>query len=193
MPTNTTRLDCSFAGFADRQHDHGHHHFEKAVRFLKIPVRIDDHRRHYYLYDCLGQRCGEYYNNYRCRLQTHFSINHYDFGILQKSTANPSLATGEPSQFSVFFWWTMGIALLTAALFISARMGIYQEVLYKRYGKYPREALYVTVSGAHTRRHTPSFHNILILPVAPAATSRLFFAVQQHLGASNHCRPNTAH
>lgn len=40
----------------------------------------------------------------------------------------------------------MGIALLTVALFISARMGIYQEVLYKRYGKHPREALYVTVS-----------------------------------------------
>uniref|UniRef100_A0A1B0FY82 Sugar phosphate transporter domain-containing protein n=1 Tax=Phlebotomus papatasi TaxID=29031 RepID=A0A1B0FY82_PHLPP len=45
---------------------------------------------------------------------------------------------------SVFFWWTLGITLLTVALFISARMGIYQEVLYKRYGKHPREALYYT-------------------------------------------------
>lgn len=63
-----------------------------------------------------------------------------------KSTANPALSPNgaDPSQFSVFFWWAIGIALLTAALFISARMGIYQEVLYKRYGKYPREALYVT-------------------------------------------------
>lgn len=69
------------------------------------------------------------------------------FISFQKSTANPSLSPdAETSQFSVFFWWVLGIALLTAALFISARMGIYQEVLYKRYGKYPREALYVTVS-----------------------------------------------
>lgn len=47
--------------------------------------------------------------------------------------------------YSVFYWWAIGIALLTVALFISARMGIYQEVLYKQYGKHPWEALYVTV------------------------------------------------
>lgn len=69
-------------------------------------------------------------------------------GSSVKSTANPDLIkdTDEPSAYSVLFWWTMGITLLTIALFISARMGIYQEVLYKRYGKHPREALYVTVS-----------------------------------------------
>lgn len=50
----------------------------------------------------------------------------------------------EKSAFSVFFWWTLGITLLTVALFISARMGLYQEVLYKRYGKYPDEALFYT-------------------------------------------------
>ncbi|XP_076234065.1 ER GDP-fucose transporter [Calliopsis andreniformis] len=43
-----------------------------------------------------------------------------------------------------FFWWTLGISLLTIALFVSARMGIYQEVLYKKYGKNAREALYYT-------------------------------------------------
>lgn len=43
-----------------------------------------------------------------------------------------------------FFWWTVGIVLLTFALFISARMGLYQEVLYKRYGKHPKEALFYT-------------------------------------------------
>lgn len=62
-----------------------------------------------------------------------------------KSTANPDLVKdGEASGYSVFFWWLCGIALLTFALFVSARMGIYQEVLYKQYGKYPREALYIT-------------------------------------------------
>ena len=45
-----------------------------------------------------------------------------------------------------FFWWIFGISLLTVALFISARMGLYQEVLYIRYGKHPKEALYYTVS-----------------------------------------------
>ncbi|XP_015610107.1 UDP-xylose and UDP-N-acetylglucosamine transporter-like [Cephus cinctus] len=43
-----------------------------------------------------------------------------------------------------FFWWILGIILLTVALFISARMGIYQEVLYARYGKHAKEALYYT-------------------------------------------------
>lgn len=45
---------------------------------------------------------------------------------------------------TVFYWWAMGITLLTVALFISARMGLYQEVLYKRYGKLPNEALFYT-------------------------------------------------
>lgn len=40
--------------------------------------------------------------------------------------------------------WALGITLLTVALFISAGMGIYQEQLYKRYGKHPFEALYYT-------------------------------------------------
>ncbi|GFG40716.1 hypothetical protein Cfor_03400 [Coptotermes formosanus] len=42
-----------------------------------------------------------------------------------------------------------GILLLTVALFVSARMGIYQEVLYGRYGKHPRESLYYTVCTVH--------------------------------------------
>lgn len=53
-------------------------------------------------------------------------------------------AKTEAMGFSVFFWWALGITLLTVALFLSARMGIYQEVLYKRYGKYPNEALFYT-------------------------------------------------
>lgn len=63
-----------------------------------------------------------------------------------KSTANPDLVKDgdEPSQFSVLFWWVLGITLLTVALFVSARMGIYQEVLYKEHGKHPQEALYYT-------------------------------------------------
>ncbi|XP_030756332.1 UDP-xylose and UDP-N-acetylglucosamine transporter-like [Sitophilus oryzae] len=43
-----------------------------------------------------------------------------------------------------FFWWVIGILLLTGALLLSARMGIYQENLYKVHGKHPEEALYYT-------------------------------------------------
>lgn len=54
-------------------------------------------------------------------------------------------AKNEALGFSAFFWWSLGITLLTVALFLSARMGIYQETLYKRYGKHPDEALFYTV------------------------------------------------
>ncbi|KAB0801443.1 hypothetical protein PPYR_05797 [Photinus pyralis] len=43
-----------------------------------------------------------------------------------------------------FFWWFIGVLLLTGALLLSARMGIYQEYLTGRYGKNPEEALYYT-------------------------------------------------
>lgn len=39
-------------------------------------------------------------------------------------------------------WLSVGIFLLTFALFLSARMGIYQEVIYGKYGKHPKEALF---------------------------------------------------
>lgn len=51
-----------------------------------------------------------------------------------------------------FFEWTIGISMLTFALFVSARMGIYQEVIYGKYGKHPREALFYSV-----RRYTRVF------------------------------------
>ena len=44
-----------------------------------------------------------------------------------------------------FFEWTIGISMLTFALFVSARMGIYQEVVYGKYGKHPKEALFYSV------------------------------------------------
>ncbi|XP_013981314.1 UDP-xylose and UDP-N-acetylglucosamine transporter isoform X2 [Salmo salar] len=38
--------------------------------------------------------------------------------------------------------WLLGIAMLTFALLMSARMGIFQETLYKQYGKHSKEALF---------------------------------------------------
>lgn len=42
------------------------------------------------------------------------------------------------------FWWFIGVILLTGALLLSARMGIYQEYLTGKYGKHPEEALFYT-------------------------------------------------
>jgi len=42
------------------------------------------------------------------------------------------------------FWLFVGLGLLTFALFMSARMGIYQEVIYAQHGKFPKEALFYT-------------------------------------------------
>lgn len=50
----------------------------------------------------------------------------------------------DTSELEDFFWWCLGIACLTSALFISARMGIYQETLYRKHGKHPQEALFYT-------------------------------------------------
>ncbi|XP_035258330.1 UDP-xylose and UDP-N-acetylglucosamine transporter [Anguilla anguilla] len=41
-----------------------------------------------------------------------------------------------------FLRWLLGIAMLTFALLMSARMGIFQETLYKQYGKHSKEALF---------------------------------------------------
>ncbi len=90
--------------------------------------------------------------NKRYDFSKYLSVLMITFGIIictivsgsNVESTQKNLDAVEESSFSVFFWWTVGIALLTVALFISARMGIYQEVLYKRYGKYPDEALFYT-------------------------------------------------
>ncbi|XP_049873068.1 UDP-xylose and UDP-N-acetylglucosamine transporter [Pectinophora gossypiella] len=53
-------------------------------------------------------------------------------------------AEEERLKFIDWLWWCLGIAILTFALFVSARMGIFQESLYAKHGKYPWEALYYT-------------------------------------------------
>ncbi|TDG40877.1 hypothetical protein AWZ03_012700 [Drosophila navojoa] len=59
-----------------------------------------------------------------------------------KDNTHPTLRVD--TSFSDFFWWGVGIALLTIALLVTAYMGIYQEVIYKRCGKHPNEALFYT-------------------------------------------------
>lgn len=43
---------------------------------------------------------------------------------------------------------SLGIAALTFALLMSARMGIFQETLYKQFGKHSKEALFYNVSNS---------------------------------------------
>ena len=62
-----------------------------------------------------------------------------------KSTVPVTADSLPTNPWNDFLWWILGITLLTVALFLSARMGIYQEYLFSRYGKNPREALYYTV------------------------------------------------
>ncbi len=51
----------------------------------------------------------------------------------------------ESNEVIEFLWWSVGIAMLTIALLLSAGMGLIQETLYKNHGKYPGEALYYNV------------------------------------------------
>lgn len=62
---------------------------------------------------------------------------------LQTSNVN-RFSHGNNSGYDILFWWCIGIWMMTISLFVSARMGIYQEVLYKKNGKHPDEALLYT-------------------------------------------------
>ncbi|XP_070495143.1 UDP-xylose and UDP-N-acetylglucosamine transporter-like [Chironomus tepperi] len=62
-------------------------------------------------------------------------------GMSLESKGNEILRDKEYG-FSMLFWWCIGIGMLTISLFVSARMGIFQEVLFKKNGKHPDEALF---------------------------------------------------
>merc|ERR1719309_1761544 len=61
------------------------------------------------------------------------------------SASNKPPAGDDPKEEDHYqFWMWVGVGFLTFALFMSARMGIYQEVVYGKYGKHPKEALFYT-------------------------------------------------
>lgn len=43
-----------------------------------------------------------------------------------------------------FMWWLLGVSLMFVNLFLAARLGIFQEQIYKQHGKHPRESLFYT-------------------------------------------------
>lgn len=82
-----------------------------------------------------------------------YSIREYvaivmiSIGIFLATMASAGDKVGEKAQasseeFSDLFWWIVGIVMLTLALVLSAVMGLIQEKLYAKHGKYPDEALY---------------------------------------------------
>ncbi|XP_063165002.1 nucleotide sugar transporter SLC35B4 [Candoia aspera] len=59
-----------------------------------------------------------------------------------KEVSSVSRTREDGESVSAFLWWLLGIAALTFALLMSARMGIFQETLYKKFGKHSKEALF---------------------------------------------------
>merc|ERR1740131_468045 len=67
----------------------------------------------------------------------------YMSAVAKQVTEEPDEETKQEDEDNKF-WLLVGISLLTFALFMSARMGIYQEVIYSKHGKHPKEALFYT-------------------------------------------------
>ncbi|TMS05136.1 UDP-xylose and UDP-N-acetylglucosamine transporter [Larimichthys crocea] len=55
--------------------------------------------------------------------------------IMSAKQVNVANEGSEEEGLFAFMHWLIGIAMLTFALLMSARMGIFQETLYKQYGK----------------------------------------------------------
>lgn len=62
--------------------------------------------------------------------------------IMSAKQVNVSNEGSDEQGFYALLHWLTGIAMLTFALLMSARMGIFQETLYKQYGKHSKEALF---------------------------------------------------
>lgn len=61
--------------------------------------------------------------------------------VTQEASAAAAAAAPRSSAASM----AVGVALLTTALLLSARLGIFQETLYSTYGKHSQQALFFTV------------------------------------------------
>ena len=77
------------------------------------------------------------------------SVGMTTIGILVFTMASePALVETRGSEtgrsLGVMVWYVIGIALLTFSLTATATLGVYQEKLFKRYGKHPDEALFFT-------------------------------------------------
>ncbi|XP_077424315.1 UDP-xylose and UDP-N-acetylglucosamine transporter [Vanacampus margaritifer] len=62
--------------------------------------------------------------------------------VMSAKQVNVANEGSDERGFYAFTRWLVGIAMLTFALLMSARMGIFQETLYKKFGKHSKEALF---------------------------------------------------
>ncbi|XP_007889029.1 UDP-xylose and UDP-N-acetylglucosamine transporter [Callorhinchus milii] len=78
----------------------------------------------------------------RYSLEKYISIALISVGIfictLMSAKQVSSIETGDHS----LIHWLIGISMLTVALFMSARMGVFQESIYKEHGKHSKEAMF---------------------------------------------------
>ena len=79
-----------------------------------------------------------------------------------------------------FLMWLTGISMLTFALFLSARMGIYQEEIYAKHGKHPMEALYYSVRNTKLYLYN-LYHYIVHILLALFAFARISVPEPEYL------------
>jgi len=82
--------------------------------------------------------------NKKYSLTKYISVVGISFGIALCTIMSSSASTKTEDVSTAGSWlsFAVGIFMLTFALFMSARMGIYQEVIYAEHGKHPKEALF---------------------------------------------------
>lgn len=65
--------------------------------------------------------------------------------IEKKNTWDNKMYLSSEILLLLLYYIHAGIGMLLFALFMSARLGIFQETLYSTYGKHPREAMFYSV------------------------------------------------
>jgi len=80
--------------------------------------------------------------NKRYSLTKYVSVLGISVGIALCTIMSSSSKSDSSDAGGSWVSFTVGIFMLTFALFMSARMGIYQEVIYAEHGKHPKEALF---------------------------------------------------
>ncbi|KAK6317821.1 hypothetical protein J4Q44_G00111120 [Coregonus suidteri] len=96
--------------------------------------------------------------------------------IMSARQVNTGAEGSEEQDVYAFLHWLLGIAMLTFALLMSARMGIFQETLYKQYGKHSKEALFYNIR-VYPRRVHPDHRVCLSLTVTLVVTLRKFISL----------------
>ncbi|KAG1701197.1 UDP-xylose and UDP-N-acetylglucosamine transporter [Nymphon striatum] len=84
----------------------------------------------------------------RYKLSKYISVFMITIGIIvctiasAKDINNPDEKSQDGDVFTDYLIWIFGLSMLTFALLMSARLGIYQETLYAKHGKHADEALF---------------------------------------------------